>query len=263
MRKRATWILCIGLALALVLAGCAKPADSPSVAGTPQPVVTPMPIPTTAPDVAATPADEEEGIVLADGWTYYLDEDEIAVTDYGEDPRLCRKNESSVEDLGIRSFAFDIIGDYIYADSRYPDLDDKGNQAWYTTRMSLDGSGKRRLEYASMSARLMAEDGQHFYFTTAGESAVFVADLACENVTPLVVNLPDADELNKELDADRELQLDIESIESGRFKLSVTFVTPDGIQMYKGTYAMSLDGSAIEKKSGTYYDYKSLESALD
>ena len=33
-----------------------------------------------------------------------------AVTDYGEDPRLCRKNDSSVEDLGIRSFAFDIIG---------------------------------------------------------------------------------------------------------------------------------------------------------
>ena len=261
MRRYATWILCIGLALALT--GCAKPADSSSVTDAPQPVETPTPIPTTAPDVVAAPADEEEGAVLADGWTYYLDEDETAVTDYGEDPRLCRKNESSVEDLGIRGFAFDVIGDYIYVDSRYPDLDDKGNQAWYTTRMSLDGLDKRRLEYASMSARLKAEDGQHFYFTTAGESAVFVADLACENVTPLIVNLPDADELNKKLDADRELQLDIESIEGGRFKLSVTFVTPDGIQMYKGTYAMSLDGSAIEKKSGTYYDYKSLESALN
>ena len=261
MKKHATWILCIGLALAL--SGCAKPADSPSVAGTPQLAATPTPIPTTAPDVIDAPADEEEGAVSAGGWTYYLDEDEPAVTDYGEDPRLRRKNESSVEDLGIRGFAFDVIGDYIYVDSRYPDLDDKGNQAWYTTRLSLDGSDKRRLEYVSMSARLMAEDGQHFYFTTAGESAVFVADLACENVTPLILNLPDADDLNKKLDADRELQLDIESIEGGRFKLSITFVTPDGIQMYKGTYAMSLDGSAIEKKSGTYYDYKSLEKILD
>lgn len=262
MRRHLTWILCIGLALALALSGCAKPADSASVTGMP-PAETPAPIPTTAPDVTNAPTDEEEGAVSAGGWTYYLDEDEIAVTDYGEDPRLHRKNDSGDEDLGIRGFAFDIIGDYLYVDSRYPDLDDKGNQAWYTTRMGLDGSDKRRLEYASMSARLMDEDGQRFYFTTAGECAVFVADLACENVTPLIVMLPDADELNNKLDANRELQLDIDSIEGGKFKLGVTFLTPDGIQMYKGTYTMSLDGSAIEKKNGTYYDYESLESILD
>jgi hypothetical protein len=71
------------------------------------------------------------------------------------------------------------------------------------------------------------------------------------------------DELNKKLDANRDLQLDIDAIEDGAFTLGVTFLTPDGIQMYKGTYSMALDGSKIEKKSGTYYDYESLESELD
>jgi hypothetical protein len=251
----------MALALLLALAGCAKPADSAAVSGTP--LVSVAPIATTPPDVTAAPADEDEDAVVADGWTYYLDEEEDAVVNYGEDPRLHRKNDTGDEDLGIRGFAFGIIGNYLYLDSNYPDLDENGNQAWYTTRMALDGSGKRRLEYSSMSARLMAGDGQQFYFTTAGECAVFVADLSCENVTALIVTLPDMDELNKKLDANRDLQLDIDAIEDGAFTLGVTFLTPDGIQMYKGTYSMTLDGSKIEKKSGTYYDYESLESELD
>ena len=261
--------LIIGLAVLLIAAivgGCgdAKPTSA-SASTTPSPAATVEPVATTAPDVTATPAnDEGQNTVSADGWTYYLNEEDAVAVNYGEDPPLLRKNSTgSDEDLDIRGFGFDIIGDYIYVDSNYPDLDENGNQIWYTTRMSLDGSEKRRLEYSSMSARVIPEGEQKFYFTTARESAVFVSDFSGENVTPLIVALPDMSELDQKLSSSKEMQMDINEIKDGSIGFDVTFLTAEGIQMYKGTYKMAEDGSGIEKVSGTYYDYKSLESDLD
>lgn len=254
------------LLAAVMLTACAdKPVSAPEA--TPEPTPTPEPIATTPPDTTAAPGqpgDENVSEVTMGDWTYYLDESNAIVTDYGEDPPLCRKKaDGTAADLGARGFGFDIIGDYIYLDSNYPYLDESGNQTWHTTRMALDGSGQRRLEYGSMSERLIPEGSDKFYFTTAREAAIFVSDFACENVTALPVTLPDQKDLDKKLGSSRELQLDISEITGGRISFSVIYVTPQGIQMYKGSYSMALDGTDIKKKDGTYYDYESLESELD
>lgn len=265
MRKHLYLMLALLLIACLLVACADKPASAPET--TPTPAATAQPIATTPPEnpeQASQSGDESLSEIVVGDWTYYLDENNAVVTDYGEDPPLHRKKtDGSDEDLGIRGFGFDIIGDYIYLDSSYPYMDESGNFAWYTTRMALDGSGQRRLEYGSMSARLIPEGEQKFYFTTARESAVFVSDFSCENVTPLIVTLPDESELGSKLGASRELQLDISDITGGWVSFNVTFFTAAGIQMYKGSYKMAADGTSIEKISGTYYDYESLESALD
>ena len=199
-----------------------------------------------------------------DGWTYYLDETDAATVNYGEDPLLHRKSEDgSDEKLGLRGFAFAVIGEYLYLDSNYADLDENGNQTWYTTRMKLDGSDQRRMEYGSMSVRLIPEGEQKFYFTTMGECAIYAADFSCENVTPIIIALPDQSDLDNKLGANKELQLDINEIVDGWISFDVVFVTPEGIQMYKGTYKIKEDGTGVEKVKGTYYDYQSLDSPLD
>jgi|AGTN01.2.fsa_nt_gi hypothetical protein len=263
--RRLLWVLLAITLVAAAFGGCAKEASSdlPSASAS---VSSGAPIPTTAPDaeaVSASPGNGGEGSVTVDGWTYYLNEEDAATINYGEDPTLRRKTEDggSDEDLRTRGFAFDIIGDYIYLDSNYPNLDTNGNQTWYTTRMSLDGSEQRRLEYGSMSTRLVL--AQKFYFTVAGDSAIYVSDFACEDVAVLPIALPDVSDLDKKLASDREMQLDVDSVAGGWITFIVTFVTPEGIQMYKGTYKMAEDGSGAEKVSGTYYDYESLESELD
>ena len=263
---RKSIFLFLALLLALSLAACGdKPVSAPEA--TPAPTPTPVPVATTPPDETPAPdqsVDENASEVVSGDWTYYLDESSTIVADYGEDPPLHRKKaDGTDEDLGIRGFAFDIIGDYIYLDASYTYLDENGNQTWHTTRMAMDGSEQKRLEYGSMSARLIPEGGDKFYFTTARESAVFVSDFACENVTALAVTLPDQSELDKKLSSNREMQLDISEIAGDRISFGVVFVTPEGIQMYKGSYSMALDGSDIKKEEGTYYDYKSLESELD
>ncbi len=265
MRKHIYLLLAL-LLLSALLAACGdKPVSAPEA--TPVPTPTPVPVATTPPDepiVSEQSGDENLSEVVAGDWTYYLDENSTIVADYGEDPPLHRKKaDGTDEDLGIRGFGFSVIGDYIYLDASYPYLDEGGNQAWHTTRMAMDGSGQRPLEYGSMSERLIPEGGDKFYFTTAHETAIFVSDFACENVTALAVTLPDQSELDKKLDSGRELQLDISEITGGRISFSVVFVTPEGIQMYKGTYSMAMDGSDIKKKDGTYYDYEALESELD
>ena len=264
MKKYLSILLAIILAAA-ILAGCAKPASSGGASATPSASAVETPVATTPPDTVETAntADDDKDTVTVDDWTYYLDEEDAAVLDYGEDPPLHRKNGSTDESLDIRGFAFDIIGNYVYLDSNYADLDEDGNQTWYTTRMGLDGSDKRRLEYGSMSERLIPEGEQKFYFTTAGDSAVYASDFSCENVTPLIVKLPDQNDLDKKLGSNKDMQLDIDGIENGSISIGITFLTPEGIQMYKGTYKMTEDGSKIEKVNGTYYDYQSLESELD
>ena len=265
MNSRLLMLLISITLVAGLLMGCAAPASSqPSASLAPSG----MPIPTTPPDMeeaSAPTADLDEDQFTVGGWVYYLDETDAATVDYGEDPPLHRKSEDGTSDekLGLRGFTFDVIGEYLYLDSNYADLDENGTQTWYTTRMSLDGSGQRRLEYGSMSVRLIPEGEQKFYFTTLGDCAVYTTDFACENVTPIIFVLPDQSDLDTKLDADREMQLDINEVVDGWISFDVTFITNEGIQMYKGTYKIKEDGTGIEKVSGTYYDYKSLESELD
>jgi hypothetical protein len=247
--------------------GCAKEASSTASPGASVAPPTDTPVPTTPPDnvdASSSAGSGNSDEVTVGDWTYYLDENDAVTADYGEDPPLCRRSkEGTVEDLGLRGFEFDIIGEYIYLDSNYPDLDDKGNQAWCTTRMSLDGSNKKRLEYGSMSARLVPEGAQKFYFTVAGDSAIYVSDFSCQSVAVLLIALPDASDLDNKLASERDMQLDIDEVSGGWITFAVTFLTPEGIQMYKGTYKMQDSGVGIEKIKGTYYDYQSMESELD
>jgi hypothetical protein len=265
-KKAGTFFAAI-LMLALVLStallgGCSSPASSISSASA---APSSTPVPTTQPD--ETPAGgtadgelgEDSNAITHGEWVYYLDVNDPVVVDFNEDPPVAmqKADGSGSEQLGIRGFQFDVIGDYLYVDSNDPDLDANGAQTWYTTRVTLDGSEKKVLEYASMSARLSPEGEQKFYFTTKGDSAIYISDFSCENVETLMVNLPDKSELDGKLDAEKVLQLDINSVENGTIDFDATFSSSDGLALYDGNYKMSADGKTVEKVKGTYFSYSS------
>ncbi len=265
MKKLIGMLMILVVSIAL-LSGCGAAAASASASESAPPSA--APIATTPPDAGPTPApasaalDEDAMPVTVNGLVYYLNINDQAVTDFNEDPPLYRMKEDGSEntDLGIRGFQYSIIGDYIYVDANDDDLDVNGTQTWGTTRMGLDGSGKVKLEYASMSARFIPEGEQSFYFTTMGDSAIYVSDFACENVKTLIVTLPDKSELDSKIGTDNVLQLTINKIENATINFDATFSTKDGLAKYNGNYNISEDGQTIEKVKGTYYSYGSQEN---
>lgn len=263
--KKHLCILCIVVMIAALAAGCAPaaPASAETAAG---PSVTS--IPTTPPDAtpgadaAALQLDEDAKAVTHDEYVYYLNIQDPAVVDFNEDPplRMSKTDGSGDQDLMIRGFQFDVIGDYIYVDSNDPDADAGGVQTWSTTRMGLDGSDKVKLEYAGMSVRYLPEGEQSFYFTTAGDCAIYAADYACENVRLIAVALPNQSDISARISAGSVLQLTINEIKDGTINFDATFSTADGIAEYNGVYNISEDGAKIEKVKGTYYSYGTQEN---
>ncbi|MHB1314317.1 MAG: hypothetical protein ACYCX2_02380 [Christensenellales bacterium] len=261
MKKLLTTIL-FPVLFAVLLAGCggqpsASPTPALSASPTPDAPIETLPVEETAP-----PDDDPDAKpVTYQDWTYYLAEDDPIVVEFHEDPPLHRKKAdgSGDEDLGIRGFDFDIIGDYVYVDSHHPDLDANGARTWGTTRINPDGSTQQKLEYGSMSARLVPEGEQNFYFTSMGENALYVSDFSNENVTALAITLPDKSDLDKKLGNEKVLQLDINDVKDGWINFDVTFSTQVGIQLYAGSYKMTPDGKTIEKVKGTYYNYGTQE----
>lgn len=270
MKKVLIFILVIVFTAALFV-GCAKqtsstaatgsapkPSSSSSVSKTPS--ISIEPIPTTAPEAtpdADTPAsDDDSKTTTYKGWVYYLDINDPIVTTYNEDPPLHMKKTDNTGDvnLGVRGYNFDIIGNYIYLDSNDPEPDQNGTQTWSTTRMGLDGSGKKKLEYGSMS-RFIPKDGQNFYFTTMGDGAAYISDSGCDNVTTLKLSLPDQSELDSKLDKNKLLQVDISDVTSGVISFTASYLSQNGTQLYNGTYKINSDGSSISKIKGTYYYY--------
>lgn len=264
--KKLIGILMILSLSAMLLSGCNAAAVSASASASAAPSA--EPIATTPPDAAPTPEpasaelDEDAMPVTLNGLVYYLNIKDPAVTDFNEDPPLCvmKEDGSENQDLGIRGFQFSIIGDYIYVDSNAADLDSNGTQTWGTTRLNLDGSGKVKLEFASMSVRAVPEGEQSFYFTTMGDSAIYASDFACENVKVLTVTLPDKSELDGRIGTNNVLQLTINKIENATINFDATFSTADGLAKYNGNYNMSEDGQKIDKVKGTYYSYGSQEN---
>lgn len=265
MKKLVSIILIIALSAAL-LGGCGTAPVSVSDTSSSEPSSTP--IPTTPPDVkptadlATAELDEDAMAVTHGEWVYYLNINDPAVLDFNEDPplRMKKTDDTDDQDLGIRGFQYDIIGDYIYVDSNDDDLDQSGAQTWSTIRMGLDGSDKVTLEYASMSARFIPEGEQSFYFTTMGDSAIYVSDFACENVKTLTVTLPDKAQLDSKIGTKNVLQLTINKIENGTINFDATFSTSEGLAKYNGNYTITEDGQTIEKVKGTYYSYGSQEN---
>ena len=126
--------------------------------------------------------------------------------------------------------------------------------------MNLDGANKKRLEYGNMSARLVQENEQKFYFTTMGDLAVYVADYSCENVVTLNIDLPDKGELDEKLGTDNVLQMTIGSIANSIIEFDVSISAENGTILYGGSYKTSTSGTSTEKISGTYYEYGSQEN---
>jgi hypothetical protein len=273
MKKRLLIFTIVILIIIALFAGCGAPvsatstySDSISVSIVPSPAVSITVIPTTPPDVTPTgtsvseEADDDTKAVTYDGWTYYLDINDTVVTVYSEDPPLHKKlaaDGSGDQQLGIRGFEFDIISSYIYVDSNDPDLNAVGTQTWTTTRMNLDGSDKKKLEYGSMSARFLPTGEQKFYFTTLGDSAIYISDFACENVTTLMVDLPNKSDLDKKLDKNKILQLDITEVADGLINFGAVFSSQNGTMLYSGSYKIAVGGTNVEKIKGTYYYYSS------
>ncbi len=269
IKKSIVIVFMVIVAVAVFAAGCSKdesssdgPGTSPGASVLPSrtPVATTELIETDEPD----PVEEEEDYmsVTFDGWIYYLDVNDPVVVEYSEDPPLHRKmeDESSDISLDIRGFNYDIIGDYIYIDSNDVDLEETGIQTWSTTRMNLDGTNKARLEYGNMSARLVQEKEQKFYFTTMGDLAIYVSDYSCKNVVTLNINLPDKSELDEKLGTGNVLQLTIGSIANNLIEFDVAISAENGTILYSGSYKTSTAGTSTEKISGTYYEYGSQEN---
>lgn len=269
VKMRIMMAIMVVMVVTVSAAGCSKNESSSEEPGTSQdvsltpsrtPIATTEPTETDEPD----PVEEEEDYmsVTHDGWIYYLDVNDPVVVEYSEDPQLHRKTEDESEDinLDIRGFNYDIIGDYIYIDSNDVDLDETGIQTWSTTRMNLDGTNKKRLEYGNMSARLLQENEQKFYFSTLGDLAVYVSDYSCENVVTLNINLPDKSELDEKLGTDNVLQMTISSIANSLIEFDVSISAQSGTILYGGTYKTSTAGTSTEKISGTYYEYGSQEN---
>ena len=256
--------LSVIMVFGVLFTACSDEASSSSMEEDNTALHTNSPIPTTQPDTTDMPSDLDEDamVIVYNDWTYYLDENDYTVEAYSEDPPLHRKNaDSSVdEDLGIRGFNFDIIGDYIYVDSNDVVLDENAVQTWSTTKMSLDGYNKKKLEFGSMSARLIPEGEDKFYFTTLGDCAVYISDFSCENVDAIILQLPDKSELDEKLGADILLQLDISGISDGHIDFGVTVSADDGAILYSGLYKSTVDGSVTEKIEGTYYEYSAQEN---
>ena len=264
--KKLLTILLIIMFCATLLLGCSSPSSTPkdsSSSALPSPSITaPAASPNVTPGDEPVDADDDSKAITNNGWVYYLDVNDPVVAEYNEDPPLHMKKADGTGDqqLGIRGFKFDIIGNYIYVDSNDPDLDASGTQTWSTTRMNLDGTGKKRLEYGSMSMRLIPEGKQNFYFTTLGDSAIFVSDFPCENVNILAINLPDKSELDKKTGAGKVLQLSINSVSEGKIDFDVTISDEDGTALYSGSYKVTEDGKTVEKTKGTYYEYGTQEN---
>lgn len=245
---------------AAIFAGCAAPVSSAaSEAPSATPVRTTPPDETPAGNSLSAELGEDSNAITHDGWIYYLDINDPVVTDFNEDPPVRMRNTDGSEDkqLGIRGFQFDVIGDFLYVDSNDHDIDAGGAQTWSTTRLNFDGTDMMRLEYGSMSKRLVPEGEQKFYFTTMGDSAVYISDFACENVETLIVNLPDKAEIDSKLGADKTLQLNISEVTSAAINFDATFSNADGVQVYSGEYSITKDGAAVQKIKGTYYSYSS------
>lgn len=263
--KKPLIILFTILCTIALLGGCASPALSTASAPSSSSSQNPSnPTPTDTAPASASPKEDQGGSnnITHEGWTYYLDENDGAVVNYGEDAPLHMKKSDGTgdQDLHIRGFNLDIIGDYIYIDSHDPDLGAKGEKTWSTTRLNLDGTGRKELEYGSMSVRYIPEGKQEFYFTTTGDSAIYVSDFSCENVTVLMVDLPDKSELDNKLGADKVLQLDINGVEDGWIDFDATFATKDGTALYNGTYKITGDGTSIKKVKGEYITSGALEN---
>ena len=263
LKKISFILLSILIVFTALSAGCSDQASSSSAEeDTTSPSDTT--VPTTQPDTAAQDSDlDDDTITVAyDDWTYYLDTDDYIVEAYSEDPLLRRKNDdgSVDENLGIRGFNFDIIGDYIYVDSNDVVLDESAVHTWSTTRMSLDGSETKELEYGSMSTRFIPEGKDKFYFTTLGDCAIYISDFSCENVDTLILDLPDQSELDETLGSDYLMQLDISDISDGYISFDLTISADDGTILYNGSYKSTTNGSTTEKIEGTYYEYTSQEN---
>ncbi len=247
--------------------GCAAPASSDvsgSPEATPVPTPAPTPVPTTTPEPAPSPTlpsesmDEDMQPLDHNGWIYYLDINDPVVVSYSEDPPLHMTKADGSEDvqLGIRGFHYDIIGSFLYVDSNDPDVNKNGTQMWSTTRMDLDGSNKVRLEYASMSQRLIPEGSDKFYFTTLGDCAVYVSDFACDNVQTLIITLPDKGEIERKLGKDKVMQLNLTGVADGYITFDFSVSAADGTLLYRGGYKTTMEGVITEKTDkGEYFKY--------
>lgn len=199
-------------------------------------------------------------------WIYYLgdielplDPDEEMTQESLYEIHRKKPDGKSVQNLHIPAFDFDIIGQYIYADTNlvWGDF-----PYWDTYRYNLDGSKKTEIKYYNMERYY---DGTNIYFSDRSDN-VFVADEACNKVSEIKIYLPDEAQVKKDLIAKLNIFDSDFEFKSVRivtkvqnhlfFEFGLTSTSPFPYY-YHGYYKINLEDKKIEKvtRGNYYYSY--------
>lgn len=184
-------------------------------------------------------------------WVYYLDFDNPIEADETNEETLYDIHKMKIDgsrdsNLNIPCFAFDICGEYIYAeaDITYGDF-----RHWSTYRYKIDGSGKKMLDYDDM---IRLADGNDLYFTQMWSDIIYIADSACNVLKKFKVSVPDESELRAKLGDLYDL-VEISIIDKEGDWLSFDYIVGDpGGYYYFAVYRVNLKSKIIEKISGEF-----------
>ncbi len=245
--------------LAAMLSGCGdtKPAaasanaSATSGAGATPTSTAPTsvtPVPDQTPDAGGDPTYK----TTVGDWEYSLNMNAPTKLNGFEAYYIHRKKGTEDIRLDVPCFKFSIYGNYIYA--HLDSSKDGGFIHWKTYRYDLSGGDKKAMDYTDMT--LLAVGGK-LYFTCFNDMTIYTADLACENVQPLKVEIPDAETIAEDLKdaADQIGLLTVQNVQDGWINFIYQVADKQPSLLYNGRYRVNLDGSKVEKlDEGSYSD---------
>lgn len=214
-------------------------------------------------DIAAYFKDAEK-YVLGDR-TYYLDtREECTVAGEVKGYPLYYRENSKGIDMPLNILAFSIVsyGEYLYIHISKNDEYASDSPAEDTVyRLAKDGSKKFICDgnYYNVENALY-RDNKSLYFTRFNENAVFKADLNCEKIERIPINLPNQSKIFTELKITEHgnlfSQYEVDEIKNDYLFFHYYVVNDGNYSHFYGKYKMSLtDHQAVEEFS-MFEDYR-------
>lgn len=203
-----------------------------------------------------------EKYILGDR-TYYLDKREEYT--YGGETgyRLYYKDniKGTNISLNIPAFSIMVYGEHLYILTEKSDDLQGDNPADDTVyRLEQDGSKKFICngDYYSLMKYALCRDNNSLYFTRSSDNAVFKADLNCEKIERIPVNLPGQAEIFTELKITKYNNLffhyTVDKIKNGFLYLNYYIVNSSYQQFFTGKYKMPVTNHQVIEESSMFED---------